>query len=246
MKEAIVVAGGDSERKFQLASKLNSDNYRVTICQSLVDLNKTTEEGKTHAILLLYPDASEFIDEFFASKIISGTTGKVPVVLISSSSAENSRARSLRYKADEFLIEPISPCEIMNLLNSSFGSLFRTESRDILAIGDLALDRTSMTATLRGVKLPLYPIQVRILELLMLNPGRAFTRQEISDGIWSEVRSIDDRTVDVSIGRVRDALRHKVSVDPIRTVRSVGYAFDEHFGQSKSLPRKGRIMKKAR
>lgn len=241
MKDAIVVAGGDNERRFQLASKLRSDKYRVTVCQSLVDFNKTTEDEKIYSILLLYPDESEFVDEFFESKIISETTEKVLVVLVSSSATENNRARSLRYKADEFLIEPISPCEILNLVSRSFGSSFHSECQDILAIGDLVLDRTSLTATLRGVKLPLYPIQVRVLELLMLNPGRAFTRQEISDRIWSEDRSIDDRT-----RRLRASLRHKVSVDPIRTIRSVGYAFNERFGQSKSLPKKGRIMKKAR
>ena len=114
-----------------------------------------------------------------------------------------------------------------------------------MKIGDLVLERTSQAVTLRAVRLPLHPIQVRILELLMLNHGRVLTRQEILNKIWSPEQLIDSRTIDVAIGRIRSALRHKVSIDPIRTIRGVGYAIDEHFGQVASLPKKGRTMRKA-
>lgn len=103
-----------------------------------------------------------------------------------------------------------------------------------------------MAVTLRAVRLPLHPIQVRILELLMLSPGRVFTRQEILNDIWSPGEIMEDRTIDVTIGQIRSALRHKVSVDPIRTIWGVGYAFNERFGQITSLPKKGRTMNRAK
>ncbi len=244
MKEAIVVAGGDSARRFQLSNNLESDQYNVNICQSPEEFRITCGEAKIVAFLLLYPDESGIISKLFDRNVMSKLIGRSPVVIISSSSTENNRARSLYPSADEFLIESISPRELVEFVNELVGSSVKNDRHHILTIGDLVLDRTSLTVTLRNVKLPLYPLQVRILEFLMLTPGRIFTRLEIANGIWSAHDSIDDRTIDVSIGRIRDALRHKVAVDPIRTVRSVGYAFNEHFGEIASLPKKGRAMKR--
>lgn len=80
----------------------------------------------------------------------------------------------------------------------------------------------------------------------MLNPGRAFTGQQIANGIWGCDGSIEERTIDVTVGRIRDALRHKVTMDPIRTVRTVGYAFNEYFAQISSMPKKGRGSERLR
>ena len=244
MKDVIIVVGGDSERRIQLANKLNCEQHNVIVCQSSEVFNTRISEDKIIAVLLLYPDEFGVIDELFDSNVISGLFGTVPVVLISSSPAENNRARSLHYGADEFLIEPIASKEIFNIIYVLNRSSLQNNSHKILAIGDLALHRASLTVTLRHMKLPLHPLQVRILEFLMRNPGRTFTRREISNSVWRTDISIEDRTIDVSIGRIRDALKHKVTVDPIRTVRSVGYAFNEQFDQTSSLPRKGRGIRR--
>ena len=244
MKDAIVVAGGNSARRFQLSNNFGPDKYHVIICQSLGEFNVTCGQEKLVAILLLYPDEFGIIGELFDRNVTPKFIGKIPVVFISSSSTENNHACSLYPNADEFLIEPVSPREVAEFMNELSGSAVTNDRRHVLTIGDLVLDRTSLTVTLRNVKLPLFPLQARILEFLMLAPGRVFTRKEIEIGIWNAHDSIDDRTIDVSIGRIRDALRHKVAVDPIRTVRSVGYAFNEHFGEIASFPKKGRAMKR--
>ncbi len=244
MKDVVIVIGGDSEGRFQLRNDFDREQFNVTICNSSAEFITTVKEEKVIAILLFYPGASGTVGELYNNNVISKLIGKVPVVFISSSAAENNRARGLNYKADEFLIEPISFGELLNIINGTVRSSLANGSRQVLAIGDLVLDRVSLTATLRSNKLPLHPIQLRILEFLMLNPGHAFTRQEISRGIWSIDNSIDDRTVDVSIGRIRDALKHKVKVDPIRTIRSVGYAFNEAFGETSSLPKKRHMLKR--
>ena len=245
MTDAIVVAGGDSVRRSKFGSELRVEQYEIRLCRSLEDFSKTLSERNVTVILLLYPDTGGFIDCLFASEIIIQISGIIPLVLISSSPLENNLARSIGYKADEFLIEPVSNLEIANLIHTSLSSNKRKGDAEILKIGDLVLDRTSLAVTLRTVTLPLHPIQVRILELLMLNPGRAYTRKEILHNIWRPGQFIDDRTIDVTIGRIRSSLRHKVSVDPVRTIRGIGYAFNDRFDQIKSLPKKGSIMKRA-
>ena len=63
----------------------------------------------------------------------------------------------------------------------------------------------------------------------MRTPGRVFTREQLLDGVWGRDVYVDERTVDVHVGRLRKAINRGRSKDPIRTVRGTGYAFDERF-----------------
>ena len=75
------------------------------------------------------------------------------------------------------------------------------------------------------------PTEFRLLEFLLQKPGRVFTRPQVLDGVWGYAAEIDERTVDVHVGRLRKRLSKGRERDPIRTVRNVGYAFDETFGK---------------
>ena len=70
-------------------------------------------------------------------------------------------------------------------------------------------------------------------QYLLEKPGRVFSRTQLLDGIWGRAAEIEERTVDVHLGRLRRALSKGRERDPIRTVRNVGYAFDERFGKPK-------------
>jgi len=122
MTDAIVVAGGDNVRRSRFTSKLGTEGYKIRICRSLEDFGQAVLEDRINAILLLYPDQARLIDNLFASGVIAQFFGKIPLVLISSSPAENNLARSMGYKADEFLIEPVSQLEIANLIDTSLSS----------------------------------------------------------------------------------------------------------------------------
>jgi two-component system, OmpR family, phosphate regulon response regulator PhoB len=71
-----------------------------------------------------------------------------------------------------------------------------------------------------------------LLEFLMRSPGRVFSREQLLDGVWGRDVYIDERTVDVHIGRLRKAINRPRKPDPIRTVRGAGYSFDETFERS--------------
>ena len=65
----------------------------------------------------------------------------------------------------------------------------------------------------------------------MERPGRVFSRAHLLDSVWGMDSDIDERTVDVHVGRLRKAINRPREKDPIRTVRGTGYAFDESFGR---------------
>ena len=82
-----------------------------------------------------------------------------------------------------------------------------------------------------GREIPLGPTEYRLLEFLMERPGRVFSREQLLDGVWGSDVYIDERTVDVHVGRLRKALNRGRETDPIRTVRGAGYALNDRFGK---------------
>jgi two-component system, OmpR family, phosphate regulon response regulator PhoB len=99
-----------------------------------------------------------------------------------------------------------------------------------LRAGELALNRSSKRV-MRGPRdIDLSPTEFRLLEQLMRNPGRVYSRAQLLDIVWGQDSEVDERTVDVHVGRLRKMLNRGKDVDPIRTVRSGGYSFNERFG----------------
>jgi two-component system phosphate regulon response regulator PhoB len=99
----------------------------------------------------------------------------------------------------------------------------------VLSAGELELDRDKRRVHRAGRELSLGPTEFRLLEFLMQSPGRVFTREQLLNGVWGRDVYVDERTVDVHIGRLRKALVRGREADPIRTVRGAGYSFDERF-----------------
>jgi two-component system phosphate regulon response regulator PhoB len=83
----------------------------------------------------------------------------------------------------------------------------------------------------RDQEVELGPTEFRLLEYLMQSPGRVFSREQLLNGVWGSDVYIDERTVDVHVGRLRKALSRGREADPIRTVRGAGYSFDERYGK---------------
>ena len=102
---------------------------------------------------------------------------------------------------------------------------------DVLSFGDLEMDRAKRRVARAGRAIELGPTEYRLLEYLMERPGRVFSREQLLDGVWGRDIYIDERTVDVHIGRLRRALNRDYETDPIRTVRGAGYALNDRFAQ---------------
>jgi two-component system phosphate regulon response regulator PhoB len=100
-----------------------------------------------------------------------------------------------------------------------------------LSAGEIELDRETRRVRRSGREIHLGPTEFRLLEYLMEKPGRVFSRAQLLDSVWGLSAEIDERTVDVHIGRLRKALAKDHEDDPIRTVRGSGYSFDETFGR---------------
>ena len=154
-------------------------------------------------------------------------TKGLPILMLTARGEEGDRIRGLTTGADDYVTKPFSPAE----LTARVKALLRRSSPDRLTdkimVGEIELDREGHRVSRSGRELRLGPTEFRLLEYFMRNPGRVLSRTQLLDGVWGRDVFIDERTVDVHVGRLRQSLIRGRERDPIRTVRGAGYVFGE-------------------
>jgi two-component system, OmpR family, phosphate regulon response regulator PhoB len=158
-------------------------------------------------------------------------TRQLPIVMLTARGEESERVRGLSTGADDYIVKPFSVPELLARVQALMRRASPERVADILCFGDISLDREKKRVTRAGRPVDLGPTEYRLLEFLMERPGRVFSREQLLDGVWGSDIYIDERTVDVHVGRLRKALNRGDEADPIRTVRGSGYALDDRFGK---------------
>ena len=151
-------------------------------------------------------------------------TAKVPIIMLSARGEEDDRVTGLDIGADDYLVKPFSIPELFARIRAL---LRRTETNvlsDGITVGDLFIDTKAHRVSRANQDLHLGPTEFRLLEHFMRRPGQVFSREQLLDSVWGHDVYVEARTVDVHIGRLRKALKMGDRKDPIRTVRSAGYA----------------------
>jgi len=153
----------------------------------------------------------------------------IPIVMLTARTEESDRVRGLMTGADDYVVKPFSVPELMARIRAILRRTNPERIADALAVDDIHLDREAHRVTRNGREIRLDSTEFRLLEYLMENPGRVFSRAQLLDGVWGRDVYVDERTVDVHIGRLRKAINLGKDRDPIRTVRGAGYAIGEKF-----------------
>jgi two-component system phosphate regulon response regulator PhoB len=157
-------------------------------------------------------------------------TRSVPILMLTARGEEGDRIRGLATGADDYVVKPFSLPELMARVKAILRRAAPDRLADVLRVSDIELDRAAhkVVRGLREVRLG--PTEFRLLEFLMESPGRVLSRSQLLDGVWGRDAYVDERTVDVHVGRLRKALIRGKERDPIRTVRGSGYVFGERPG----------------
>lgn len=154
-------------------------------------------------------------------------TRHLPIIMLTARGEESDRVRGLATGADDYVVKPFSLPELMARVKALLRRSSPERIAEELVVGDITLDRAAHRVT-RGVReVRLGPTEYRLLEFLMQAPGRVLSRGQLLDGVWGRDAYVDERTVDVHIGRLRKALIRGRESDPIRTVRGAGYVLGE-------------------
>jgi two-component system phosphate regulon response regulator PhoB len=156
-------------------------------------------------------------------------TKRLPIIMLTARGEEQDRIRGLNVGADDYVAKPFSVPELMARIQALLRRARPEAISALLKAGDIELDRGTRRVRRSGREVHLGPTEFRLLEFLMKSPGRVFAREQVLNGVWGHDVYVDERTVDVHVGRLRKALNRGRERDPIRTVRGSGYSFDEQF-----------------
>lgn len=159
-------------------------------------------------------------------------TANVPIIMLTARSEEADRIRGLETGADDYVTKPFSPRELIARIHAVLRRVRPALSGKALSYAGITLDTSSHKVQRGGRLLHLGPTEFRILRHFMENPGRVFSREQLLDAVWGHDVYVELRTVDVHIRRLRKALNEGDAPDPIRTVRSAGYALDLEMDES--------------
>ena len=153
-------------------------------------------------------------------------TRNLPIIMLTARGEESDRIRGLDTGADDYMAKPFSTAELMARVRAVLRRIRPALADDRVLHGDIALDRVSHRVKRAGRDVHLGPTEFRLLDHLIQHPGRVFSREQLLDAVWGSDIYVEARTVDVHIGRLRKALMVHGDRDPVRTVRSAGYALD--------------------
>lgn len=197
---------------------------------------RTTPDGDEALILA----AEEAPDLVILDWMIEGTSGievcrrlrrekntaHVPIIMLTAREAEDDRIRGLETGADDYLTKPFSPRELLARVGAVLRRVRPALAGETITAGDLKLDPVAQRVERRGQKLQVGPTEYRLLKFFIEHPRRVFSRGQLLDAVWGTGSEIEERTVDVHIRRLRKAITIENAPDPIRTVRSSGYALE--------------------
>lgn len=153
-------------------------------------------------------------------------TAQAHITMILDDDDQDDRRRALRGGADDYMTGPVDRSALLErvlaaCMRDREAAAIRTVGR-----GPLTVDLTAFQARWQGQPIALMPNEFRLLRYFLEHPGRVFTRSQLIMALGKQEPQLDERTVDVWVGRLRRALRGAGAGNPLRTVRSLGYVFD--------------------
>jgi two-component system phosphate regulon response regulator PhoB len=156
----------------------------------------------------------------------SAATKTAHLTMVLDTTDRDARQRALAAGADDYLPGPLTADLLLERVECLSGNRPVPATRLRLHHGDLSLDLAAHQARYGGTLMMLRPNEFRLLAHFLENPDQVFSRGALIDKLGKHALGIDERTVDVWIGRLRRSLRAQGAPDPLRTVRSLGYVLD--------------------
>ncbi|MDE2792618.1 MAG: phosphate regulon transcriptional regulator PhoB [Paracoccaceae bacterium] len=236
MKPRILAVEDDTALRNLLAYNLNREGFDTLTASNGSDAMAMIEEEQPDLMILdwMLPEASGL--EVCRWVRRNRETRRLPIIMLTARGIEADRIRGLDTGADDYVSKPFSMAELILRVRAV---LRRTDGidadEDSLRVADIAVNRSRMRVTRGARVVSLGPTEFRLLYFLMRRPGRVYSRGELLDRVWGRDIFVEERTVDVHVGRLRKALNRGTVQDPIRTVRSAGYAFDETYGSENDI-----------
>ena len=227
MAASILIVEDETAIHELLAYNLKAEGYRVRIVETGEEVHPAITDEMPDLVLLdwMLPGLSGI--EVCRLLRARDETKSLPVIMLTARGEEGERLRGLATGADDYIVKPFSVPEVMARIRSILRRVRPETVADVVTHSNITIDRVRKRVSRAGRDVALSPTEFRLLEYLIQSPGRVYSRAQLLDRVWGNDIEVDERTVDVHVGRLRKHLSRGKEKDPIRTVRSSGYAFDD-------------------
>jgi two-component system phosphate regulon response regulator PhoB len=224
MPVKILIVEDEEALAIMLKYNLDAEGYEVSVAKCGDEAEQLISESRPDLVLLdwMLPDTQGI--ELCRRFRINKSTRLTPIIMITAKGEESDKIRGLGTGADDYIVKPFSLPELMARIKSVLRRSAPERIADTLEIDDLVLDRETHIVRRGKREVRLGPTEYRLLEFLMERPKRVLSREQLLDGVWGQGVFIDERTVDVHIGRLRKAINLGKEKPLVRTVRGTGYA----------------------
>ena len=229
MNAKVLIVEDEEALALLLQYNLEAEGFRVSLAQRGDEAEVAISEDPPDLIILdwMLPGLSGIE---LCRRLRAGKTARpIPILILTARGEEQDRIRGLTVGADDYVVKPFSVPELLARVRAILRRARPARIARTLEVDGIQLDREAYRVVRNGRQVRLGPTEFKLLEFLMESPGRVFTRTQLLDGVWGRDVYVDERTVDVHIGRLRKAINRGKEKDPIRTVRGAGYALGEKF-----------------
>ena len=152
-------------------------------------------------------------------------TREVPIIMLTARAGDDDKVEGLKSGADDYVTKPFSPRELEARIQAVLRRRAPQLTSEAVEIEGLAINPATRTVTGAGQTLRMGPTEFELLHFFMTHTDRVYSRTQILDHVWGDHVFIEERTVDVHIRRLRDALSPSNHGDLVETVRGAGYRF---------------------
>lgn len=229
----ILVVEDDKEIREGILIYLKNQGYLVFQAENGLEGLKVIEQEKIH--LAIVDIMMPVMDGITMLMKLRETNHEFPVIMLSAKSEEVDKIMGLNMGADDYVTKPFTPLKLLARVNSHLRRYAKYlsavseegEKEHIYTIGGLELNEDTVEVTVDGEPVRLTPMEFKIVQLLIKNPGRVFSADEIYERIWNE-KAVNTDTIMVHVRNIRE----KIEIDPrnpkyLKVVWGVGYKIDK-------------------
>lgn len=226
MQPHVLVVEDEDALAELLQYNLKKEGFRVTVAADGEEAMILVDERQPDLILLdwMLPKVSGI--EVCRRLRSRQETRNIPIIMLTARGEEADRIRGLDTGADDYILKPFLMKELFARVRAILRRIRPGLADDKVVVGEITIDRVAHRVSRGGRDVHLGPTEFRLLDYFMQHPGRVFSREQLLDAVWGSDVYVEARTVDVHVGRLRKALNTGHEGDPIRTVRSAGYALN--------------------
>ena len=223
MSSDILVVEDEPAIQELIAVNLEHAGHRVQRAHSAAEADALIREVRPDLILLdwMLPDVAGTV---LARKLRADSRSKdIPIIMLTARAQEQDKVEGLDAGADDYITKPFSPKELMARIKAVLRRRSPQLTDDLINVEGLQLDPAAHRVSSAGQELRVGPTEFKLLHFFMTHPERVYSRMQLLDQVWGDHVFVEERTVDVHIRRLRQALEPTGHDRLIETVRGTGY-----------------------